>query len=159
MSSVNKVIIMGRLGQDPELRYTQNQVPVANLSIATSEFSNDQSGERQERTEWHRVVAFNKTAENCSRYLSKGRGVFIEGKLQTRNWEDQSGQKRYTTEILANNVQFLPDANRQPDSQQPQPKQNVTQFSQPQGSGGFPPAKKEANAPNFVPPSFDDVPF
>ena len=109
MSSLNKVLIMGRLGQDPELRYTANRTAVATLNIATTE-SWSRDGERQENTEWHRVVVWSRQAENCSKYLAKGRPVFIEGRLQTRSWEDKTGAKRFTTEIIANNVQFLPAA-------------------------------------------------
>lgn len=106
--SVNKVILVGRLGQDPEVRYTPSGVAVCNFSLATSENWKDRnSGQKQEKTEWHRVVVWNKTAELCKQYLSKGRQVYLEGKLQTRAWDDKSGQKRYTTEILANTVQFL----------------------------------------------------
>ncbi len=107
MASMNKVFIMGRLGFDPELRYTPGQVPVVTMRIATTEnWSKD--GQRQEQTEWHRVIVWNKQAENCAKYLTKGRSVFVEGKIQTRTWEDKTGQKRYTTEINASNVQFLP---------------------------------------------------
>lgn len=106
MSSVNKVFIMGRLGQDPEVRYTQNKIPVATLNVATTEFWTKE-GQRQEQTEWHRIVVWNRQAENCAKYLSKGRMVFIEGRLQTRSWEDKNGQKRFTTEINASNVQFV----------------------------------------------------
>lgn len=97
---------MGRLGQDPELRYTANQTPVATFSVATTEFRG-RDGQRQEQTEWHRVVVWSKQAENCAKYLSKGRPVFVEGRLQTRAWDDKNGQKRYTTEIIATNVQFI----------------------------------------------------
>ncbi len=109
MASFNKVFIMGRLGQDPELRYTQGQVPVATLNVATTE-TWGQDGQKQEKTEWHRVVVWSKQAENCAKYLAKGRAVFIEGRLQTRQWDDKNGQKRYTTEINASVVQFLPSA-------------------------------------------------
>ena len=105
--SVNKVILVGRLGQDPELRYTPSGTAVCNLSLATSEFYQDRNGERQERTEWHRIVVWGKIGESCSKFLKKGRQVYLEGRLQTRSWEDKTGQKRYTTEINANNVQFL----------------------------------------------------
>ena len=104
---VNKAIVLGNLGQDPEVRYTQGGQAVASFSVATSETFNDKNGERQERTEWHRIVAWGKTAELCGEYLRKGRQVYVEGRLQTRNWEDKDGQKRYTTEIVAQNVQFL----------------------------------------------------
>lgn len=105
--SVNKVILVGRLGQDPELKYTPSGAPVCNFSMATSESWVDKSGQKQERTEWHRIVVWNKIAELCHKYLSKGRQAYIEGRLQTRSWEDQNGQKRYTTEINASTVQFL----------------------------------------------------
>lgn len=113
MASLNRVLIMGNLGQDPELRYTQNQTPVVTLNVATTESWN-KDGQRQEQTEWHRVIVWSKQAENCARYLSKGRSVFIEGKLQTRSWDDKNGQKRYTTEIVASAVQFLPNAGAAP---------------------------------------------
>jgi single-strand DNA-binding protein len=106
--SVNKVIIIGNLGQDPDVRTTANGQMVATLSIATSESFNGRDGNRQERTEWHRVVVWAKLAELAQRYLSKGRKVFIEGRIQTRSWEDaQSGQKRYSTEIVARDMVFL----------------------------------------------------
>jgi single-strand DNA-binding protein len=107
MAGVNKAILIGNLGRDPELRYTQNGQAVVNFTLATSENWTDRSGERQERTEWHRIVAFAKTAELCAQYLSKGRTVYIEGRIQTRDWEDKEGNKRTTTEINANTVQFL----------------------------------------------------
>ena len=107
MASVNRAIIIGNLGNDPELRYTQNQNAVATLNIATTDYRNDANGERQEITEWHRVVVWGRQAENCSKYLAKGRSVYVEGRIQTRSWDDQSGQKRYTTEIIAQNIQFL----------------------------------------------------
>lgn len=107
MAGVNKVIIVGRLGADPEVKTVGNGNTVARLSVATSENWTDRDGQRQERTEWHRVVVWGKMAETCGKYLSKGRQVYVEGRLQTRPWEDQQGQKRYTTEIVASQVQFL----------------------------------------------------
>ena len=104
---VNKVILIGRLGADPEVRYTQEGMMVTNLRLATNEYRKDKSGERVDRTEWHRVVAFGKLAEICGNFLSKGRLVYIEGSLRTRQWEDKEGNKRSTTEILANNMQML----------------------------------------------------
>jgi single-strand DNA-binding protein len=100
--SVNKVILMGNLGRDPEVRYTQNNQKIVHLSIATSErWSDRQSGERKERTEWHRVVILNENlADVAEKFLTKGRSVYVEGQIQTREWQDQSGQKRYTTEIV-----------------------------------------------------------
>jgi len=99
MASVNKVILLGNLGRDPEVRFTQGGTAVANLNLATNEVWNDKSGQRQERTEWHRVVVWGKQAEIARDYLTKGRQIFVEGSLQTRQWEDKDGQKRYTTEI------------------------------------------------------------
>lgn len=111
MTSVNKVILVGRLGQDPELKYTQSGQPVCNLSVATSEVWNDKNGQRQEKTEWHRVIVWGKPAENCAKYLGKGRLVYLEGRNETRSWEDKnSGEKRYATEVVANTVQFLDKA-------------------------------------------------
>ena len=107
MAGVNKVILIGNLGKDPELRYTQSGQAVVNFSLATNESWTDKSGERVEKTEWHRIVAWAKTAALCAQYLSKGRTVYIEGKLQTRDWEDKEGVKRQTTEIVAATVQFL----------------------------------------------------
>ena len=107
MAGINKAILIGNLGRDPELRYTQSGQAVVNFSIATTETWNDKNGERQERTEWHRIVAWGKTGELCAQYLSKGRTVYIEGRIQTREWEDREGNKRTTTEINAQNVTFL----------------------------------------------------
>ena len=106
MSSLNRVVVLGNLGQDPELRYTQNQTPVCSLSVATTDYSG-KGDDRKEHTEWHRVVVWSKMAENCSKYLSKGRTVLVEGRLQTRKYEDKNGVEKYTTEIVAQNVQFI----------------------------------------------------
>jgi single-strand DNA-binding protein len=105
--SVNKVLLIGRLGSNPEIRYTNTGTAVANFNMATSENWNDKSGQRQERTEWHRVVVWGKLAELCEKYLAKGRQCFVEGRLQTRSWDDKDGNKKYTTEIVATTVQFL----------------------------------------------------
>ncbi|HJL43835.1 MAG TPA: single-stranded DNA-binding protein [Myxococcales bacterium LLY-WYZ-16_1] len=107
MASLNKVFLIGNLGADPDVRYTGSGNPVANLRIATSEVWNDKNGERQERTEWHRIVVFGRQAEHCGEYLRKGRSVHVEGRLQTRDWEDREGNKRTTTEIVADRVTFL----------------------------------------------------
>lgn len=107
MSGVNKVILVGNLGKDPEVRHTGTGQAVANFSIATSESWTDKSGAKQERTEWHRIVAWGKTAELCGQYLSKGRQVYIEGKLQTREWTDKENRKQYSTEVVAQQVTFL----------------------------------------------------
>ncbi len=107
MAGVNKVIIVGRLGADPEVRTVGNGGTVTRLSIATSENWVDKEGQKQERTEWHRIVVWGRLAEICGKHLAKGRQCYVEGRLQTRSWEDQQGQKRYSTEIVANTVQFL----------------------------------------------------
>ncbi len=105
---VNKVILIGNLGRDPEVRYTAQGSAVANVALATSETWRDkQTGEQQEKTEWHRVVFFGRLAEIVGEYLTKGRQIYVEGRLQTRKWQDQSGQDRYTTEIVANEMQML----------------------------------------------------
>jgi single-strand DNA-binding protein len=104
---LNKAFLMGNLGADPELRYTPSGQAVANFRIATSESWVDKQGQKQERTEWHRIVAWGKLAELCGEYLKKGRQVFVEGKLQTRQWEDRDGHKRFTTEIQAREITFL----------------------------------------------------
>lgn len=106
--SINKAIILGRLGQDPELKYTTSGNAVCNFSLATNESWNDKnSGKKQEKTEWHRVVVWGKLAELCNQYLAKGRQAFVEGKITTRSWEDKDNNKRYTTEINASTVQFI----------------------------------------------------
>lgn len=110
MASLNRVMIIGNLGQDPELRYTQNQTAVCTLNIATTDSRVGADGQKKDFTEWHRVVVWSRQAENCAKYLAKGRPVFVEGRLQTRSWEDQNGNKRYTTEIVAQNIQFLGSA-------------------------------------------------
>lgn len=107
MASVNKVILIGNLGADPEKRVTSTGQVVTNFNIATTERWNDKSGQKQERTEWHRIVVWGQQAENCAQYLSKGRPVYVEGNLRTRQWDDKDGIKRYTTEVVAQRVQFL----------------------------------------------------
>ena len=142
MAGINKAIIIGRLGRDPEVRYTPSGVAVANFSVATSEDWKDKdSGEKKERTEWHRIVAFGKLGEICGQYLSKGKQVYIEGRIQTRDWEDQNGVKRYTTEIVANQMQMLGA-------------KDEVNTTRPSG----PSAADIADAP-FAGPQEDDIPF
>ena len=107
MGSVNKVILVGNLGRDPEVRYTQGGAAVANFTLATNEVWNDKSGARQERTEWHRIVVWGKTAEIAKEHLSKGKQVYIEGSIQTRQWDDREGNKRTTVEIKAQRLVML----------------------------------------------------
>jgi len=104
---INKVILIGNLGADPEMRFTQNGAPVASFTVATTEKWKGQDGQMQESTEWHRVIAWQRLAEICGEFLSKGSRVYIEGKLQTRKWKDQSGNDRYTTEIVAREMKML----------------------------------------------------
>jgi single-strand DNA-binding protein len=107
MASVNKVILVGNVGRDPELRYTQGGQPVASFSIATNERFKDKDGNWKDRTEWHRIVAWARLAEICGEYLRKGSQVYVEGRIQTRDWEDKEGNKRQTTEIVALSMQML----------------------------------------------------
>lgn len=107
MGSVNKVILVGNLGKDAELKYTSGGSAVSTLNMATTEKWNDKSGQKQEKTEWHRIVLWGKTAENLSQYLTKGKQLYVEGRLQTRSWDDKDGNKRYTTEVRADNVVLL----------------------------------------------------
>jgi single-strand DNA-binding protein len=107
MGSVNKVILVGNLGRDAELRYTPGGAAVATLNLATTEVWNDRNNQRQEKTEWHRVVLWGKQAESLQEYLTKGKQIFVEGRLQTRQWDDKDGNKRYTTEIKADRITLL----------------------------------------------------
>jgi single-strand DNA-binding protein len=107
MAGVNKVILIGNLGRDPELRYTASGQAVANFTLATTESIPKKDGGREDRTEWHRIVAWGKLAEICGEYLAKGRQIYVEGRIQTREWEDRDGNKRWTTEIVARNMQML----------------------------------------------------
>lgn len=167
---VNKVILIGNLGQDPEVRYMPNGGAVTNITLATSESWRDkQTGEMKEKTEWHRVVIFGKLAEIAGEYLKKGSQVYIEGALQTRKWQDQSGQERYTTEVVVNiggSMQMLGGRSGGGDNAsqgggwgQPQQPQQGQQFS---GGGNPRPAQQPAAAPqsNEPPMDFDDdIPF
>ena len=107
MGSVNKVILVGNLGRDAELRYTPGGAAVATLNLATTEMWNDKQGQRQEKTEWHRVILWGKQAETLQEYLTKGKQIYVEGRLQTRQWDDKEGNKRYTTEIKADRITLL----------------------------------------------------
>ena len=121
---LNKVQIIGRLGRDPELKYAQSGMAICNFNVATDESYKDNDGNKVDRTEWHKIIAFQKQAENCANYLAKGSLVYVEGSLTTRKWQDQQGQDRYTTEIKAQRVQFL---DRKGEGQQGQPSQQAAQ--------------------------------
>ncbi len=110
---VNRVMLVGRLGRDPEIRYTSSGTPVTNFSLATDEGWKNQNGERQTRTEWHNIVVWSKLAEICNQYLRKGRLVYIEGRLQTREWDDREGSRRRTTEIVASDMRMLGSRNEE----------------------------------------------
>lgn len=117
---INKVILIGNLGADPEVRYTQNGKAVANFNVATSERWKGQDGQMQEQTEWHRIVVWDKLAEICKEYLHKGSKVYLEGKIKTSKWQNKEGTDQYTTEIVANNVQFLTPKDKSPDHERNQ---------------------------------------
>ncbi|MGL4721923.1 MAG: single-stranded DNA-binding protein [Desulfovibrionaceae bacterium] len=119
---LNKVMLIGRLGKTPELKYTQSGIPVTSFSLATSENYTDKDGNKQEKTEWHTIIFFQKQAEICAQYLQKGSLIYLEGALQTRSWDDQHGQKRYTTEIKGTRFQFL--ERRNADTEGSLPEQN-----------------------------------
>ena len=144
MAGINKVIIIGRLGNDPEVRYTPSGSPVAKFSVATSEEWKDKNtGEKKERTEWHRITAWGKLGEICGEYLSKGRQVYVEGRLQTSSYDDKEGVKRYSTEIVASDVQFLGS--------------KESGGGRTGGGGGAPP--RESFGGPGAPPADEDIPF
>jgi len=149
MGSVNKVILVGNLGADPELKYTPSSRAVSNFRIATTEVFKDKAGQRQEKTEWHRITVWGDQAENCAKYLQKGRSVYVEGRLQTRSYE-KDGQKHYATDVVAERVVFLgaggTGGGDAPGRARP-------------GSGGWGEAPGEMDGPSGPPPSDDDIPF
>ncbi|MDE7064025.1 MAG: single-stranded DNA-binding protein [Desulfovibrionaceae bacterium] len=140
MASLNRVMIIGHLGRDPELRYTQNGQPVCSLNIATDESYTDNNGNKVGKTEWHKVQVWGKSAENCANFLTKGSLAYVEGRLSTRKWQDQQGQDRYITEIRAQHVQFLDRKGAQGEQRQPQQSR-----------------RQQDTHPGST--SFDDVPF
>jgi single-strand DNA-binding protein len=155
MPSVNKVILLGNLGRDPELRFMPNGDAVCNFSIATTDSWKDKAGEKQERTEWHNIVMYRKLAEIAGEYLKKGSSIYVEGRLQTRKWQTKEGQDRYTTEVIADSMQMLGGRSNASQSD----KSSDENFSQ-----GSSPVKNHANTSNeSSPTSFDefedDIPF
>ncbi len=135
MAAVNKAIILGNLGRDPEVRYTTDGNAVTTFSVATTETRKDRDGNSQEHTEWHRIVVFGRLAEVCGEYLAKGRSVYVEGSIRTRSWDDREGNKRYTTEIVGRTVQFLSprgEGGRQGRSEAPPP---ADDFAYEEGGG------------------------
>jgi single-strand DNA-binding protein len=158
-AGINKVILIGNLGQDPEVRFTQGGGAVANFSIATSESWKDKNGQLQERTEWHRIVVWGKLAELCGEYLKKGRQCYIEGRLQTRDWVNKDGQKQKTTEIVAQQVTFL---GSRPEGASSGPRSNGASNGASAGSSqadyGPPPMDDPGPMPSG-PSGGDDIPF
>lgn len=150
---INKVILIGNLGKDPEVRFTPGGQAVANFNIATSESWNDKTtGQKVEKTEWHRIVVWGKLGELCGEYLKKGRQCYVEGRLQTREWTDKEGHKKYTTEVVANNVQFLGGAPGRGAEGGYQPKTDGA----PSGAG---PTSEQGSDDMGGPPPADDIPF
>jgi single-strand DNA-binding protein len=147
MGSVNKVILVGNLGRDAELRYTPGGAAVATLNLATTEVWNDKAGQKQEKTEWHRVILWGKTAESLSEYLTKGKQIYVEGRLQTRQWDDKDGNKRYTTEIRGDRIVLLGGGGGGGGRAQAMDRDES-------GSAGPGPAKE-----HFDVPAEDDIPF
>ena len=155
--SVNKVILVGNLGKDPELRYTPSGVAVATFSLATSERFKDRNGEQQERTEWHNVVAWRQLAEICGKYLHKGKQVYIEGKIQTRSYDDRDGNKKYMTEIVADQMQMLGRAGDEGGGA-PRSESRGGRYDRDQSQGANrTPAYEDFADPPFNPD--DDIPF
>lgn len=159
--SVNKVILVGNLGKDPEVRYTPSGAAIASFSMATSEVYKDKDGNKQEKTEWHNVIAWRQLAEICGKFLHKGKQIYIEGKIQTRNYDDKDGNKRYITEIVADQMQMLGSKDdgqgqdRQSSGQQNRPQQNSGQQNRPQ-NGGNKPQERYDDTPDF---NDDQIPF
>ena len=163
MASVNKVILVGNLGRDPEVRYMPNGDAVANFSIATTETWKDKQGNRQEKTEWHNIVMYRRLAEIVGEYLKKGSQVYIEGRLQTRKWQDKQGNDRYTTEIIADQLKMLGGRNSNAAGQTPGQDHGAASPSQPGGASTDdtpPPPRRKDPAPggNFDDMD-DDIPF
>jgi len=158
---------MGNLGADPEVRYTQGGSVVANFHIATSEqWTDKQSGQRQERTEWHRIVVFGKQAETCGEYLHKGRSVFVEGRIQTREWEDKDGNRRFTTEVIADRVLFMGGKGEGATNRQGPPQNGNQNAGRPAGNSRPRQNGPRQNAgrggqrqPNFPPPGNEPPPL
>ena len=140
MAGVNKAILVGNLGADPEIRYSASGLAITKFNIATSEKRKNKEGERETQTEWHRVVAFGKLAEICGEYLAKGKQVYLEGRIKTQKWEDKEGNTRYTTEIIADQMQMLGSVGDKP--------RNVEGAPPPSGDKG-----------TSEPPDFEDIPF
>lgn len=164
--SINKVLLLGHLGKDPEVRYTPQQMAICRFSIATNDRRKDANGTWVDQTEWHNIVVFGKTAENCARFLKKGRQAFVEGKIRTNKWQDKEGRDRYTTEILADNVQFIGGGRGEGESFGGQEPANDNVLNSLASADALPKAAAggggSAPAPRFDEPAAfddDDIPF
>ena len=155
---VNKAVILGNVGEDPSIRYMPNGKAVANFTVATSESWKDQQGQKQERVEWHRCTAYDKLAEIIGEYVKKGSKLYLEGKLQTRKWQDQQGQDRYTTEIIVSEMQML-DVKPQQGAQQPQGQQQQPQRQQAAQNNGYQQARSQPMQQQDAPQFDDDLPW
>ena len=153
---VNKVILIGNLGSDPETKFTPSGAAVANVSLATNESWTDRNGEKQERTEWHRLVFWRGLAEIVGKYLKKGSKIYVEGRLETRSWDDQSGQKRYTTEIVVRDMQMLDSRGEGMDGGGPGGDPGPGDFGSSSGAGDF---GAQSGPPGNSGPQDDDLPF
>ena len=151
MGSVNKVILVGNLGRDAELRYTPGGAAVATLNLATTEVWNDKSGQRQEKTEWHRIVLWGKQAESLQEYLTKGKQIYVEGRLQTRQWDDKDGNKKYTTEIKADRITLLGGGGARGGG--------MERGERVERGGGAPASHGGGDEPPIEPITDDDIPF
>ena len=155
--SLNKVMLIGRLGKDPELRYTAQQMPVCTFSLATGEKRKDSSGQWVEQTEWHNIVVWGKSGENCHKFLKKGREVYIEGRIQTRKWQDKEGRDRYTTEVVGLNVQFLGGGRASAEGAGGGASEGSA--PSPSSADSLPSLDQAVNAPTEVAFDDDDIPF
>jgi single-strand DNA-binding protein len=154
MASVNKVILVGNLGRDPETRYTTSGDAVTNIRLATTDTWKDKAGEKQERTEWHNIVFYGRQAEIAGEYLKKGRQIYVEGRLQTRKWQDKEGQDRYTTEIIADRMQMLGSREGGGASAASEPSERAS-GAEPRSGGKAAPAPAKKNVDDLD----DDIPF
>jgi len=155
MASLNKVMLIGRLGQDPEIRYTQSGSAVANVNIATNDYWTDKKGEKQERTEWHSLVLWGKLADLAQSYLKKGSQVYVEGRIQTRDWEDDQAQKHYKTEVVVTTMQFLDTKISENNISTEYPSTPEKQPSPPENDG-FKNTNEEKHSDDYIK---DDIPF
>ena len=155
MASLNKILLIGRLGQDPEIRYTQSGSAVANVNIATNDYWTDKKGEKQERTEWHSLVLWGKLADLAQSYLKKGSQVYVEGRIQTRDWEDDNSQKHYKTEVVVTTMQFL-DTKISENTLSTEYSSTQDKHESPSEESDFEKTNEEKHSDDYIK---DDIPF